>query len=601
MILCNPSCKYIPCNAKWHCGFFVFRANSNKFGWPLKTKNPATCVAGFVLDVIAAGFEPATVCLEGRCSIQLSYATGCVRSPVRAPQIYNSLPYCPNKKWKAARAASPPKLAIFKQTVYHMQADVNVWYGLPLKTRAGKAPTVDADVSLAEAAGQMEAARTTAVLIERQGALVGIFTLKDLRRALASDPKAGERAVGEWMSYPVRTFPNDLGMAAAQIAMLRYAISHLVLTEDGTPESRVTGMVEQRDILITQSHNPGLLVRKIKKATDLESLLYIVEETDNLIGEYLESGIPLPHLARVKAALTDAVVERVIEQRLEEHPQLRKRRFAWLALGSLGREEQLLRTDQDNALVFADTAVSDVEELQREFLNLAEGVNRDLDHLGFAYCPAEMMAQNPEWCLPLSQWKQKFSHWIKESDEQGIMHSCIFFDARFLYGDAELVRELDAHIEAELRSGSLFIGYMAVNALKAPRTFGLFGRLARETEGEKKGLFDLKARGLMPLADAARTLCLAQGRLHPTGTVERLDWLEGQEPQNAILYRSCKEAYIELMEIRVRSGIRNGDSGRYLDLKSLDPGQRRTLIQALKTIKPLKSLLEVRFRVSGMM
>ena len=241
---------------------------------------------------------------------------------------------------------------------------------------------MDPEVHLAEAAGQMEASRTTAVLVGTKRQLLGIFTLKDLRRALATVPKAGEQPLRNWMSSPVRTFPKSIGMAEAQIAMLRYAISHLVLTEDGSTQSPVAGMVEQKDILITQSQNPALLIRRIQKAHSLDSLLYIVEETDKLLQEYLESGIPLPHLARIKSTLTDAVVVRVLERRLEEVGALKGVSFAWLGLGSLGREEQLLRTDQDNALVFAEPRQGEAGERKKRFLELAEGVNRDLDHLG---------------------------------------------------------------------------------------------------------------------------------------------------------------------------------------------------------------------------
>ena len=305
-------------------------------------------------------------------------------------------------------------------------APLNDWLEGPMRAQSNPAHYATVRDTVKQAAAVMQKYRCSAVLLrDRENSLVGIVTDKDLRHAAAMGMDPNSTPAKDIMSAPVRIFPRAISLAEAQIAMLRFAISHLVLTLDGTTDSEVVGIVEQKDILITHSQNPALLIRKIKKAADLDTLLYIAEESDQLIEEYLLSGIPLPHLARIKSALTDAVVGRVLERRLERQEGFTKHPFAWLALGSLGREEQLLRTDQDNALIYADTVPGQAARVKRQFLELAEGINRDLDHLGFDYCPAEMMAQNPEWCLSLSEWKQRYSQWIQASDEKGILESCI--------------------------------------------------------------------------------------------------------------------------------------------------------------------------------
>jgi CBS domain-containing protein len=480
-------------------------------------------------------------------------------------------------------------------------APLHDWLEGPMKARSHPAHYASGSDTIRQVAALMQKHRCSAVLLQDAAKnLTGIITDKDLRKAAALGMDPSGTPARDIMSAPVRTFADTLSLAEAQIAMLRFGISHLVLTRDGEAQHPVTGLVSQRDILVTQSHNPALLIRKIRKAEDLDTLRLIADENETLVKEYLESNIPLPHVARIQAALTDALHVRIMEQRLQTVPDIEGHPFAWLALGSLGREEQLLRTDQDNALIFADPTTGDAAVLKKGFLEFAEGVTRDLNALGFLYCPAEMMARNPSWCLPLSEWKKTFSSWIREPDEQGILHSCIFFDYRSVFGDPSLVYELDAHIQEELVPGTLFIGYQAVNTLKTPRPMGLFGSLIKEASGEGRGCFDLKARGLMPLADAARTLCLDQEYLHPTSTLARFAFLIEREPQNAAFFRQCREAYLGMLKLRVDSGFQNRDTGRFIPLSGLDAGQRKQLKSWLKVLRPLKNLLETRYRVSGM-
>ncbi|MDG1572666.1 DUF294 nucleotidyltransferase-like domain-containing protein [Robiginitalea sp. M366] len=473
------------------------------------------------------------------------------------------------------------------------------WHEMPLRVHSRPAESSPPDTVLARAAALMQLTGSTALIIREGKKLKGILTDKDLRRATAAGAHPETTPVSRWMSAPVRTFPEDIGMGAAQIAMLQHRINHLVLTPDGAPDSPVTGVVSQRDILITQSHSPALLLREIRQAGSAEALRKPVTSLQQLTGEYLNQALPLPYAMEIATALKDAVITRLVELAQETCP-VPEVPFAWMALGSLGRGEQLLPTDQDNALVFGKVPESDLETTRSAFLALARQVNQGLESLGYAPCPAGMMAGNPRWCCTPKEWEGYFDQWIGQPDEDSILLSSVFLDLRYVCGSRELVSGIQEHLRGMLPEASLFQAYLGVSALQAPPAFGLWGQLKREGRGPHQGRFDLKARGLMPLVDAARLLTLSRGQFELKNTAARYRYLAHEEPQNADLYARCREAFLFLHGLRTRTGLQKANSGRYLRPALMPQKERKKLTRHLRVLKPLGQVLEQRFRLSGM-
>ena len=213
-------------------------------------------------------------------------------------------------------------------------------------------------------------------------------------------------------------------------------------------------------------------------------------------------------------------------------------RFCWLSLGSEGREEQLLRTDVDNAILYEDPAEDKREEAKAYFLRIGELVNKTLIACGFEKCPADIMASNPAYCLSLSEWKLKFGHWINSPDPQSLMNSTIFFDFRLVYGDTILEKALQNYLIDAIETGGTFINHLAKNALQNPPPLTFFKNLVVEKGGEHKNEFDIKKRAMMPLADAARVLILNHGEVkeHNTSQSDLRDWRE-LEPKQAQLFQ----------------------------------------------------------------
>ncbi|QRM90571.1 CBS domain-containing protein [Lacinutrix sp. WUR7] len=452
-----------------------------------------------------------------------------------------------------------------------------------------------------EACLVMSARKVGSIIITENKQPIGIITDKDLRNKIATGLHTISEEVESIMSAPVITFPPTITVAEAQIAMLKNEISHLCITTDGTPNSELIGILSEHDIIVMHGNNPSVLIKEIKRATSAESLKFIREKAQELLKNYIEQHIPISFIANIISAINDAITKRIILLSITEIQEEPPVTFAWLAIGSQGRKEQLLLTDQDNALVFEDVSEDKKEATTSYFLKLAKGINNKLNTVGFELCPANMMASNPKWCLSVTEWKAQFKNWITHPDQDKIMLCNIFFDYDLVYGNHDLVNEMSTSIFEAIDSYEIFLNFMGRDALKNPAPLSFFRNFLVEDSGEHKDQFDIKARAIMPLVDAARLLVLSHNTKDVNSTIERFKKLAEIEPQTKDLYESCISAFRILLRFRTQQGLKNNDSGRFIDLNSLSKADRLKLKGCFKPIKDIQDLLKVRFKLSQLL
>lgn len=457
------------------------------------------------------------------------------------------------------------------------------------------------DTQIGTAAVTMTDKKVGSIIITKDNKPTGIITDKDLRTKIATGKFAISEKVTRIMSAPVITIPEKISIAEAQITMLRNKITHLCITKDGTIDSELVGVLSEHDIVVSQSNNPSFLIKEVKRASTAEKLKDVRQKSQDLMQRYLDQHIPISFISRIISAINEAICQKVIEISLDEMNHPPPTAFSWLALGSQGRGEQLLLTDQDNALVFADVPTGRYEETKSYFLELSRLVTRKLKEVGFEFCPAEMMASNPKWCLSLTEWKNQFKDWITRPDEDKIMLSTIFFDYDRVFGDTSLVEQMSESIFQSIDSYTIFLNFLALNAIKNPPPLSFFRQFLVEHSGEHKDLFDIKARAMMPLVDAARLLVLSKNIKDHNNTIERFEKLSALEPQNKELYNACIDAFKILLRFRTIEGLKHNDSGRFIDLKSLSKANRLKLKGCFGSIKDIQELIKVRFNLAQMM
>lgn len=455
--------------------------------------------------------------------------------------------------------------------------------------------------SIKEAAEIMCIKSVGSILVVKNNKPKGIITDKDLRLKIATGLVSIDDNVTKIMSSPVITSPKGISTAEAQIAMLKYKITHLCITKDGTPNSKLLGVLSEHDIVVLHGNNPSVLVKELKRAKNVNTLRYIKEKSHQLLKSYISQDIPITFVLKVISEINDVITQKAISFSINEMKTVPPVKFAWLALGSQGRHEQLLITDQDNCLVFED--VSDVlkADTKSYFLKLSKKINEKLHFIGYAYCPAEMMARNPKWCLSLSEWKSQFNHWIKSPTEEAVMMCTIFFDYTLIYGEKALVTQLSQSIFDSINNFEIFLNFLGRNALKSPPPLSFFRQFVVDKNGDYKEQFDLKSRALMPLVDAARLLALSHNLKDNNNTINRYESLMALEPKNKDLFQSCIDSFKILIRYRTKQGLKHNDSGRFADLDKLSKLEKLKLKACFKPIKAVQDMLNIRYNLAQMM
>ncbi len=462
-----------------------------------------------------------------------------------------------------------------------------------------KNPITCSEETSVEAAAQiMTVKRVGSIIVVHDNKPIGIITDKDLRTKIATGKYSIQEKVIKIMSVPVICYPESITVAEAQIAMLKNKITHLCITKDGTDQSDVVGLLSEHDIILIRENNPSVLIKEIKRSFSVEELINIRQKTSQLIQRYLQQNVSIVFITKVVSEINEALTNRAINLAIKDLKSNPPVPFAWIALGSQGRKEQVLLTDQDNAIVFKDH--EDNESVRSYFLSLAKKVTHTLHEIGFEYCPADMMASNKSWCLSFSEWKEKYRKWIQIPTEKNIMHCTIFFDFQTIYGDERLGSQLMEFIHQNIEKSPIFLKFLGKNALQNPAPLGFFRQFLVEQSGEHKDHFDIKARAMMSFVDAARILCLDQ-QLDAKNTLERIDQLRKKEPQNAEVYDHCYEAFQMLLLFRTRQGFEGKDSGRYINLAKLTKVEKLGLKDAFKAQRELQILLQTRFQLSNFM
>lgn len=450
--------------------------------------------------------------------------------------------------------------------------------GVLVETLVTKAPVVCGPFqTMAEAVAIMDTHHVGSVVVTEGGKPIGILTNRDMRRVLLQG--SPNSYVKDFMSAPVITIDRQASVLDAYTTLLRTGIDHLVVVD----EDRVHGVITSKDVLSQLEPSSSILAlyRKILKALDLDELQSAFQAIRVAVSEMALKGTHFYQLSRMITSVYDTVVVKVIQKHTVsgEPPD-----FLWVHVGSSGRKEQILTTDQDSALICGESGGC---------LGVAEAITRDLDRIGIPRCPADYMASNPRWHLSLEEWRENFRRWFLEPIPDHVRYLTVFLDLRAIYGHGELLgRLLDGIHESVTNQAVRFLAYDA--ALHEP-PIGIFGIKHRD-----RGI-DLKRFGIYPIANGIRVMVLANKMLRITNTRERIEALRdagvlGKETAGDLL-----EAYAFLQDLRLRHqarSLKNGSAGANLLMADqLDKMDLLILKESLKVVASFQKNLKALYGV----
>jgi CBS domain-containing protein len=433
-----------------------------------------------------------------------------------------------------ARTAAPAEEVpqLFNQPVRQIASRATV-FGTP-------------DMTIRQVAMRMKEENSTYLIIpseEPQSA--GIITESDLTRKVIAQGYDIHRPSVEVMSRPLRTIDGRSMVSEALMTMMEHDVKHLAVTGDG---GRIVGVVSNRELISAQGQSPLFLLREISRAESLEEIVDIHQKLPGIVKGLISSGATARNINRMITTVSDTILKKVMALVMGEmgSPPVS---FAFMILGSEGRGEQTLKTDQDNAIVFDDVSEAELPDVSSFFLEVGKRACTMLDQIGYALCDGDVMAQNPNWCQPLSKWMTYFLQWIHAAEPEDLLQASIFFDFRCGYGDAQLVDSLRDHLHGAIRQWSGFLRHMTENALYFRPPLGFFRNFVVESKGEHRDAFDIKS-AMMPIVDFARVYALKNG-IATTNTLDRLAQLRDKEVISQEEYVEIEKAYSFLMQLRL--------------------------------------------------
>jgi CBS domain-containing protein len=440
--------------------------------------------------------------------------------------------------------------------------------------------------------------RATASLVASEsGAIIGIVTDHDLRARATAEGRTPDDPAHSVMSSPLIRIPESALVYEALMRMEEHGVRHLAV-EDAN--GGIVSVIDNNALIQFPRYGPIVLLREIARADTPEDVARCCDRAVLLAGSLMDSSARPRHILSMLTSICDAATERLIELSVEElgpPPSA----FAFIAMGSQGRQELTLLTDQDNGIVFAVTADSDPDQVADYFLRLGTRVCEGLQRAGYAFCRGQVMASNPSWCRSLPDWLSTYDAWVRRAEPQDIADLSVFLDFRVVHGDAGLVQELHRRIDATLPEEPAVLYQFARNALTFKPPMRLPGNIYLGGAAEHAGKIDLKD-ALLPIVAFARVYAVRH-RIIQTHTLERIDALADRELLQSSSREEIAAVYDFLMQLRLQSQLAEIRAGRpptsSVQLAKLGHTQRELLKQAFAQIAAVQKKIGYEFPEGG--
>lgn len=424
---------------------------------------------------------------------------------------------------------------------------------------------------------------------------VGIVTDRDLRNKVVAqgiDPVT--LTAREIMNAPLLTVGENDFIFEALYRISKNGIHRICVVDQ---DNRLSGIITVTDIMRLQTHSPQKLIRDIDNAITLEELKLYHNQIQDLVIHLVGTGVPPRELVRMIALLNDQLLLRLIALlRARQFSDLTDK-FAFVVLGSEGRREQTLTTDQDNAIIYADdlseAEIADVEAFSEVLID-------SLIEIGVPPCPGGIMAKNDFWRRSFSGWCEALDDWLSAPLPDNILNSGMFFDLRTVYGDLSLEQELKQRLAEHFSKGSMFLTHSAANVNRFKPPLSLFGGIKVEHGEEHKGQLDIKKAGIFAITEGVKALAMEAG-IMGGGTRERIQSLVDKGVMKRQFADDLDASYNFLVFLRLRCQVNDVRAGiqpsNYITLSKLNHMEKGRLKIAFDEVNEFHDFLRVHFRV----
>ncbi|MGF1698025.1 DUF294 nucleotidyltransferase-like domain-containing protein [Vibrio lamellibrachiae] len=425
--------------------------------------------------------------------------------------------------------------------------------------------------------------------------VLGIITDRDLCTRVLAEGRDPNEEVANVMTTEVISLDHNAYVYEAMLTMLRYNVHHLPVLKDRQP----IGIIGVTDIVRYESQNSLLLVSSIFQQHTIDELVQISEQVKDsfvrLVNEDANSHMVGTAMSVIGRSFKQRIIE-LAEQELGPAPI----QYCFLALGSMGRDEQLIVTDQDNAIILDDSYVP--EKHNAYFEKFSNFICDGLAKCGYTYCTGDIMATNPEWRMTRREWEDCFSDWIDNPNPKALLNSSIFFDLDGVYGRLKWAEQLNSFIIRRAKKNNRFLACLARNALNRTPPLGFFQDFVMEKDGRHNNSINLKRRGTAPLADLIRVHSLAVGS-RSRNSFERLDDIidAGILPKGRAQDLRDAMEFISMVRIRHQAiDVENEiEPDNNIEPENLSDFERRNLKDAFQILSNAQNFLKFRYQANN--
>jgi len=442
---------------------------------------------------------------------------------------------------------------------------------------------VTGDTSIHQTAMAMKANKTNSVLV-RHGDEIGIVTATDLREAGIIQRRSLDAPVATLATYELIGMGPDDFLFNALLRMTRHNINRLVISEGST----IHGILEQIDLLSYLSNHSHLIGVQIERASTKEELQWASRDLVNVIRDLHHKGVKIRYIMQLVSELNKQMLRKLFE--LLAPPELVEN-SCLLVLGSEGREEQVMKTDQDNALILRDDfSYPDLERITSEF-------TASLIDFGYPPCPGNIMVSNPYWAKSVAAFKKELFEWIVHPTHEYFMQFAIFYDAKAVAGDENLLRHVKDRMHRLLGDHRSFYSQFAKATLAFETPLSFFTNFVLEKNRDE---LDIKKGGIFPIVHGVRSLAL-EYRLPQTNTIERITALGQRNLFQPSFGTELIEAFTFMSTLRTKAGLQKIERGlpqdNYLNPKELNKLERELLRDSFKIVNEFKKFATYHFKL----
>ena len=455
-----------------------------------------------------------------------------------------------------------------------------------------KAVVVDTNKTIYEAAKIIKQEKIPTLLLKDEDGEMYIVTDSDFRQKVILNRMDYDDFVVKIASKGLIYINEDDFLFNAQLQMAKHGLKRVVVKND---HDEIVGILDQISLSSFFATNTFAVSNQIINAETLEELKEASHSFIKIIKSLNAKGVKIEFISKLINQLNKKLLDKLYKILA---PKELIGKSCLVVMGSEGRAEQILRTDQDNALIISDDC-SISEEKLREFTHL---FTETLVDFGFPRCEGNIMVSNPYWCRKQSDFKELIYEWVNSPSGDNFMNIAIFYDALCVSGDIEIIKELKNYLfKISSNSQSFYTNFARViNSFDVP--LGFFDGFVFNSKDEKhKDEIDIKRGGIFIIVQGIRSLSI-QNRVLNTNTIKRINSLKELKVLDDESAKELIMAFNILNSLKLKASLEKLDKKEKID-NFVNPNrltimEKDLLKESFKIVNKLKKRLENHFKLN---